>query len=159
REILASSNETSEMLSRVDIVPVGPANVVQIMGSLAHNQRLPYKSIAVVDGDHDATVGCIALPGDAAPERLIYNNLKSVGWPDLPTRFGVGAGTLLTVLEDTILEPDHHKWNTMVGDRIVKSSASVWEILCNQWCKSCLLAAVRQTIYTSLNDVVNMGNS
>jgi predicted ATPase len=158
REILASSDVTSDMLGRIDIVPVGPANVVQIMGSLSKSNRLPYKSIAFVDGDHDATTGCVSLPGDVAPERLIYSELKALSWPDLPMRFGVGAGTLLTVLEDAMLEPDHHKWNTIVGDRIVKSSASVWEVLCNQWCKSCIDPGLRQRIYTSMNDVISAGH-
>jgi predicted ATPase len=157
REILASSDQTSDLLGRIDVVPVGPANVVQIMGSLAENRRLPYKSIAVVDGDHDATAGCIPLPGGLAPERVVFSGLKNLGWPDIPARFGVGAGTLLTVLEDAILEPDHHKWNTIVGDRIVKSSTSVWELLCNQWCKSCLTQEERQAIYGPIKDVIDAG--
>jgi hypothetical protein len=144
REILASSGETSDLLGRIDVVPVGPANVVQIMGSLAENRRLPYKSIAVVDGDH-------------APEKIVYSELKNINWPDLPARFGIGAGTLLTVLEDAMLEPDHHKWNTSVGDRILKSSTSVWEIICNQWCKSCLTDNARQSIYAPINEVINSG--
>lgn len=156
REILASPEQTSELLGRIDVVPVGPANVVQIMGSLAEQRRLPYKSIAVVDGDHDATAGCISLPGNLAPERVVFSELKNLGWPDLPARFGVGAGTLLTVLEDVMLEPDHHKWNKIVGDRIVKSSTSVWEILCNQWCKSSLTEEIRQDIYESIKDIIDV---
>jgi predicted ATPase len=157
REILASSDETSELLQRIDLVPVGPANVVQIMGSLAQNRRLPYKSIAVVDGDHETTSGCISLPGGLSPERVVYSGLKDANWPELPARFGVGAGTLLTVLDDAILEPDHHKWNTIVGDRIVKSSASVWEILCNQWCKSCLTQISREEVYIPIKAIVEAG--
>lgn len=155
REILASNEATSEILSRIDIVPVGPANVVQIMGSLSANGRLPYKSLAIIDGDHEATVGCVALPGDIAPEKVIYNGLREAGWPDLPQRFGIGAGTLFTALEDAMLEPDHHKWNEMVGDRVIKSSVSVWEILSSQWCKVCLQPTDRETIFNQLNTVLN----
>jgi hypothetical protein len=45
-----------------------------------------------------------------------------------------------------MLEPDHHKWNAKVGDQILKSSASVWEVLANEWCKSCLDPIARKAI-------------
>ena len=154
REILASTAVTSEILQRIDIVPVGPANVVQIMGDLSQRGRLPYKSLAVIDGDHEATAGCIALPGDIAPEKVVYTELRNAGWPELPQRFGIGAGTLLTALEDAMLEPDHHKWNEMVGDRVIKSSISVWEILSSQWCKSCLNTADRDAIFNRIDAVL-----
>ena len=45
-----------------------------------------------------------------------------------------------------MLEPDHHKWNAMVGDQILKSSVSVWEVLANEWCRSCLAPANRKAL-------------
>jgi hypothetical protein len=51
REILASSDQTSEILQRVHISPVGPANVVGLLGSVGRSGKLPYRSVAVLDGD------------------------------------------------------------------------------------------------------------
>ena len=137
REILASSEDTSELLHRVRISAVGPSNVVGLLGSLGQTGKLPYRSVSVIDGDHD-DINCLKLPGTMAPERVVFNDLKVNDWPSLPERFGIGAGSLITALQDATLQPDHHRWTTHVGDQVHKSSTSVWEILANQWCKSCL---------------------
>jgi hypothetical protein len=102
-----------------------------------------------VDGDH-ASEDCLVLPGDAAPERVVYQELRDANWPNLADRFGIGAGTLHTALEDAMLDPDHHRWNTRVGDVVRKSSASVWEILANEWARSCLLPEHREELVEGL---------
>jgi predicted ATPase len=154
REILASTSDSAELLPRLSIVPVGPSNVVQIMGDLAQKSKLPYKSIAVLDGDVADGRNCLKLPGNEAPEKVVFKDLKTLGWPDLPARFGVGAGTLLTHLEDSMLEPKHHKWTSMVGDRVIKSATSVWEILVNQWCKSCLQDNIREELLRGIKEAL-----
>jgi len=138
---LASSDQTSELLKRISISPVGPNNVVTVLGGLGKANKLPYRSVAILDGD-TKDANCLNLPGTTAPERMVYGELKDKGWPHMSERFGIGAGTLLTDLEDAMLEPDHHNWNAKVGDRVLKSSTSVWEILANEWCKSCLDPAI-----------------
>jgi predicted ATPase len=145
REILASSTQTAELLRRIQISPVGPANVVSMLGTLGRGGKLPYRSIAIVDGDQNYP-DCEKLPGDFAPERVVFQDLRARSWANLPQRFGIGAGSLLTILEDAVLEPDHHKWAERVGDQVVKSSVSVWEILCNEWCKSCLAPTIRDRL-------------
>jgi predicted ATPase len=154
REILANNSASAELLPRLAIVPVGPSNVVQLMGELARKNKLPYKSIAVLDGDAGADNNCLMLPGSEAPERVVFKELKDLDWPDLPSRFGIGAGSLLTYLEDSMLEPDHHKWTSMVGDRVIKSATSVWEILVNQWCKSCLRQDVQEAISREIREAL-----
>ena len=154
REILASNEQTAELLSRVEIVPVGPVNVVQLLGTLAAGRRLPYRSLAVVDGGENVTEGCISLPGPLAPERVVYRSLRDAAWPSLPERFGIGAGTLLQALEDAMLDPDHHRWNTLVGDTTRKSAQSVWEILANEWAKRQLSSENRDGIAARLNEVL-----
>lgn len=154
REIFASNEDTAKLLQRIQINPVGPANVVAMLGDLGKSGKLPYKSLAIVDGDH-IDANCCQLPGNVAPERMVYTDLKAKGWPNLAQRFGVGAGTLLTVLEDAMLEPDHHRWNAKVGDQIVKSSVSVWEVLASEWCKSCLNIDERKVLADSVINIAN----
>src|SRR5207253_928480 len=98
---------------------------------------LPYRAVGVLDGDKDGSEGCISLPGLRAPERLVFEELKAKSWPDLPARFGLGAGSLLGHLDNAVLTPDHHAWTSLVADRVLNSKNSVWEILANQWVKSC----------------------
>lgn len=155
REILASHPAGGEMLPRVRISHVGPANVVALMGKLADEGRLPHRSLAVLDGDMEPSVGCIQLPGDGAPERIVFEGLKASGWPNLAERFGIGAGTLLQVLDDTILTPDHHTWTTLVGDRVIRSAGSVWETLCTEWCRSCLTQQDRESAVQAIANLVD----
>lgn len=154
REILASTSEGAEILPRVAIFPVGPANVVKMLGELAHAGLLPHKAVSVMDGDILGGNGCISLPGGRAPERIVFEELRDRGWPNLPARFGVGAGTLLAHMDDAILEPDHHKWTSMVGDRVVKSRMSVWEILANEWVKSCLAPDAARKIANDIGSIL-----
>lgn len=133
REVLASREDAGELLSRIAITPVGPANVVQMLGRLGAQGRLPHKSIAFLDADAEATEGCAVLPGEGAPEEEVFQKLRDSEWPNLVQRFGVGAGSLYGYLEDAMREPDHHDWTTRVGDRVLKSAASVWELLAHEW--------------------------
>jgi predicted ATPase len=154
REILASSDETSKILSRIEINPVGPSNVVGMLGALGKNGKLPYKSLAITDGD-ESWPDCQKLPGETAPERVVFNGLKAKDWANLAERFGVGAGSLFTVLDDVLLEPDHHKWPMLVGDRVKKSSVSVWEILCSEWSRCCLESEYRSDIAVKILEIIN----
>jgi len=150
REIISSDTENSELLSRIYIQSVGPANAVQLLGKLSFENRLPNPSIAFVDGDQDESQGCYKLPGDQCPESVVYNDLKVRNYPNLPERFGIGAGTLFTIIDDAMLDPDPHNWNKLVGDKIRKSSASVWDTLAQVWCTECLSSGERDRITSTI---------
>jgi predicted ATPase len=157
REILASSEVTAGVLQRIAISPVGPGNVVSLLGDLARAGKLPYKAVSVLDGDFPPG-NCLSLPGTEAPERMVYGGLREAKWANLQERFGIGAGTLFTILDDVVLEPDHHSWNAMVGDQIIKSSAGVWEILAKEWCRICLKPADRKAIAEGIQAVANQSS-
>jgi len=138
REILVRDPAGGDLLNRVRISPVGPANVVRVMGDLARQGKLAQKGLGILDGDMESAPGCIRLPGVLAPERVVFGDLRAKNWPNLPDRFGIGAGDLLTYLEDAMLEADSHRWGALVGDRVIKSATSVWEIMATEWCRECM---------------------
>ncbi len=154
REIIASKEDGADILQRIKMIAVGPSNVVEMLGELAYKDKLPQKSFGILDGDKEGGEGCLSLPGKEAPEFVVYNDLKEANWPNLSERFGIGAGRLFTYLEEAMLEPDHHKWNEIVGDKILRSATSVWEILANQWCKACLKEPDRSLIVNTLNELL-----
>lgn len=154
REILAQDPDGARLLSRIRIAPVGPANVVRIMGELAAGGKLPHRALAVVDGDTEGASGCIKLPGRHAPEKVVFGDLKSKSWAGLHERFGIGAGDLHTYLDDAVLDADFHRWPALVGDRIVKSSVSVWETVCTEWCRVCLSADDRRAVVESIEGLL-----
>jgi len=137
-EILKKYDNENTLLPRIKCVVVGPANVVQTMGKLSNNCQLPIPGLGVLDGDIETSIGCINLPGEYPPEKVIMNDLKNAKWNNLDERFGIGAGSLFSIFEDAMLEPDHHKWTTLIGDKIRLSSRNVWLTLSQEWVRSCL---------------------
>lgn len=146
REILARHPEGPNLLSRLRISPVGPENVVRVMGQIASKGKLHHRGLGVLDGDQAPSEGCIVLPGGDVPERVVFWGLKAHNWGALHERFGIGAGDLHAYLEDALLNADFHRWPALVGDRVLKSSTSVWEVMATEWCRICLTQQDRDTL-------------
>lgn len=133
------STRYDEFSKKIFADSVGSCSVVGTLGELAKNHKLPYNSLAIVDGDKkDEFPNCLSLPGDLAPEKQVFTDLKGIGWNHLDERFGIGAGTMFKYLDDAMLLPDHHQWTTYVGNNIKKSKDTVWSILIEEWKKQCL---------------------
>ena len=139
-EILKRNHEVhTDLVKRIETRTVGSATVVNTLAKLAKDRNLPYASISIVDGDMKNNCrDCLCLPCDLAPEKAVFEGLKEKGWNDLDERFGIGAGTLFSYLDDVITSPDHHQWTTILGDKIKKSKDVVWAIMVEEWCKQCL---------------------
>jgi hypothetical protein len=152
RELIGCETDGHQMISRISIIPVGASNAVGTLGQLGGNDRLPFRSLAVVDGDAETPAHCFALPGRAAPERVVFEGLRANQWKHLPERFGIGAGNLIGYLEDAMLDPDHHQWPTQVGDRLLRSKASVWETLCIEWVKSCVTPSQKEQLINGIRN-------
>lgn len=135
---------------------VGSCSIVGTLNKLAMQNKLPYKSISIVDGDkREEYPRCISLPGTKAPERMVFEDLKALNWNRLDERFGVGAGILFQYLDDATLLPDHHEWTTYVGNKIKKSKGSVWSIMVEEWCKQCLDSAAKEQFITNIRSQLN----
>ena len=139
-EIMKNDRDHFDMLqSKIATQIVGSCSVVKTLCELELKKKLPYRSISIVDGDKRLECpDCLSLPGDAAPEEVVFRELKKINWNKLDDRFGIGAGTLFKYLEDAMLEPDHHQWTTYVGDKVKKSKDSVWQVLVEEWCSQVL---------------------
>ncbi|WP_257311378.1 ATP-dependent nuclease [Geothrix fuzhouensis] len=157
REIIARHPEGQTLMSRIRISPVGPANVVAMMGKLAAAGKLPQPGLGVLDGDQAAADGCARLPGEDAPERVVFLELRDRNWGNLHDRFGIGAGDLHTYLEDAVLSPDFHRWPSLVGDRILKSATSVWETMATEWCRECLADDDRDMVVDAVKTILPAG--
>ncbi len=158
REIVARHPDGPTIMSRIKISPVGPANVVVMMGDLAAKGKLPQPGLGVLDGDQQLAAGCVCLPGGDAPERVVFQGLREQNWGDLHERFGIGAGDLHTYFEDAMLSPDFHRWPSLVGDRILKSATSVWETMATEWCRKCLTDDARDAVVNAITAVLPGGN-
>ncbi len=157
-EILKQSSEQYEELSKKIIAkPVGTYSVVNTLNDLAQKHKLPYNSLAIIDGDKKQVCpSCFALPGNEAPEIQVFKDLKEKSWNHLDNRFGIGAGALFKYLDDAMLLKDHHEWTTYVGNNVKMSKDIVWQILIDEWVKQCLGVEVAnrfvQKITNTLSD-------
>src|ERR1022692_819301 len=70
REIIVS--HSSQIISRCLIVPYGAASVGQALGQMAQAKRFPRPTQVYLDGDQPPMPGCVRLPGDDAPERVVF---------------------------------------------------------------------------------------
>lgn len=137
--IKRNKDDYEKLINKIKLLPVGSYSVVKMLNDLSRNGKLPYNSISIVDGDKaNECPHCISLPGDLAPERMIFTGLKALNWNKLDERFGIGAGSLFKYFEDAMLLPDHHEWTTKVGDKIKQSCDIVWNIMTDEWCKQCM---------------------
>lgn len=151
-----NSDRYHEYCAKIKAYPVGSCEVVGTLGTLGRQNKLPNKSIAIVDGDKKKEFPqCLAFPGNMSPERQIITDLKTIGWGQLDGRFGVGAGSLFKILDDAILLPDHHSWTTYIGDHLRKSNASVWSTLVEEWCAQCLLEEYKTTFFETIDNALN----
>ena len=156
-EILKKDTERyDEYTKKISAKAVGSCSVVGTLNKLAMQNKLPYKSISIVDGDkREEYPRCISLPGTKAPERMIFEDLKALNWNRLDDRFGIGAGTLFQYLDDATLLPDHHEWTTYVGNKIKRSKSSVWSIMVEERCKQCLDSATEEQFITNIINQLN----
>lgn len=151
-EIVKKKDDSGRVLSRISVKPIGPYGVVDTIAKLINENTLPYKGLAIVDGDKigECHFCYLSIPVTDAPEKQIITDLKNRNWNNLDNRFGMGAGSLFQILDDAMLLPDHHKWTTYIGDYIKKSKSYVWSIMVEEWCKQCLSDAECDNIYNSI---------
>lgn len=146
----------SDYCKKIKTIAVGSYSIVNTLDSLGKTNKLPMRSLSIIDGDKKADhPNCLALPGNAAPERKVMFDLKETNWNGLVERFGIGAGTLYSVLDDAVLLPDHHEWTTYIGDRIMQSKDTVWNILSEIWVKNCLDPEDAIAFMQSVDDALN----
>jgi len=153
--ILMTAQDGHDLIRRTSIKAVGPDNTVKMLGRLSNENTLPYPSIGVLDGDNTASDGCIVLPGQDAPEKVIFGGLKQINWGSLDIKFDLGAGRLFGYFETAMLSPDHHEWCIQIGDKIGRSKTSVWEILVQEWISKCIDPQERDDIIDEIRDKLN----
>ena len=62
------------------IVPFGAASVGQALGQMVQGKKFPRPTCVFLDGDSAEAPGCVLLPGEDAPERVVFNALKEANW-------------------------------------------------------------------------------
>ena len=137
REILRRSGMD---LSRIRFMSVGPHDVVKVLGRLGDEERLPIPAVGIVDPDMENSEGCVKLPGQNAPERQIFEDIRNQAIPLLANRFGIDEGSTTSYLDQVLAIENHHDYLKEFARRTNRASDYIWETMCQIWAENCLSA-------------------
>lgn len=136
REILAVHD--ADLVSRCLIVAYGAASVGQSLGQMAKANRFPRATAVFLDGDQEPASGCMRLPGDDAPERVVFEALQAAAWDGLSARVGRSHSLVADACQTAMTAPDHHDWIRLAADELTLGGDMLWGSMCSVWSKACL---------------------
>lgn len=135
-EILVSVSP--DFVARCQIIPFGAASVGKSLGQMAVQDRFPRPSCVFLDGDEGEVVGCHNLPGDDAPERVVFEALSASNWPGVSERTGRNFADLADACTKAMALPDHHQWISQAASALFLSGETLWQAMCAAWAVRCL---------------------
>ena len=131
REIL--SWHAKEVLVRCVITPFGAANLGVALGQMAAGKRFSRPTKVFLDGDQDESVGCLVLPGDDAPERVICAYLASKNWANLWARINRDVSLVADSFARAMTLQDHKDWIRSAANELMIGGDELWQAMCSEW--------------------------
>ncbi|MBM7518256.1 putative ATPase [Nocardioides nitrophenolicus] len=132
------------LLPRLSVVEVGPAGTVRAVGELAGSGVLAEDGMGVLDGDQAEAPSCIVLPGEEAPERVIFAAIcrSDEALEIAAERLGVDFNDLATAVEDALTIPNAHTWAAEIARRLAgrHRTSRVWDSFLDVWSTDVLAA-------------------
>ena len=154
REILVKTDK--ELVSRVQIIPYGTANVGRILGQMVFENKFPRSTVVILDGDQNPSDGCILLPGADAPERVVFESLKAINWDGVAGRIGRDVSETIDICNNAMTLGDHHEWVYDAANRLILGAGVLWQALCSVWADKCLEKQTQgQSIADAIEDSVH----
>jgi len=131
----------SEILSRFarnefmrsEIVPYGAANLGVALGQLVKSNRFPRPTRVFLDGDQGDAEGCTRLPGDDAPERVVFNDLRDRNWENVWVRIGRNTATVTDECQRAMTLENHHEWVNQAATNLMCGGDVLWHAMCSEW--------------------------
>ncbi|MGA2325432.1 MAG: AAA family ATPase [Bryobacteraceae bacterium] len=122
-----------EVVPRCQIIPYGAASVGKALGQMIENDRFPRPSRVFLDGDQAVSPGCINLPGEDPPERVVFECLKATNWHGLTARVGRPFSSVADACERAMILTDHHEWVNDAANKLVLRGDILWQAMCAEW--------------------------
>jgi hypothetical protein len=119
-------------------IPYGSAQVGYALGQMAASNRFPRPTCVFVDGDQEPKDGCFVLPGNDAPERVIFHALDDGDWAKLHERLNRRYSDVADACKQAMTYTDHHEWVRLAADRLMLSGIVLWQAMCGEWARTCL---------------------
>lgn len=120
-------------LSEISVAACGPASVGKSLGQMVASGRFTRPTVVFLDGDQDAAPGCLLLPGEGAPEKLIFPLVIGNNYYDLPDRLGRPYADVSAAVNLAVTVDDHHEWLDCVANAIKVPSETIWQTMVSEW--------------------------
>ncbi|PBB17010.1 AAA family ATPase [Mesorhizobium sp. WSM4313] len=150
REIL--SQRAPDIGSRVFVTPYGAASVGYQLGQMVDGKRFPRPVGVFLDGDCKPGVGCCVLPGEDAPERVIFEDLAKINWGDLWVLLLRDTSIVSDACNSSLALSEHHDWIPEAAKRLMIGGNILWHAMCAAWVKRCMVQADFERIRQYIED-------
>ena len=131
QEVLAK--HAQQHFQRCWIIPYGAANVGMALGQMVSQDRYPHNAIVFLDGDNSPAPGCILLPGDDAPERVVFTALKKIEFGNVYSRIGREVSWVSDHCTQAMTLADHHDWVRVAANGLMCGGDTLWQSMCAEW--------------------------
>lgn len=141
-----------DLIRRCAIVPFGAASVGYALGIMVGDNRFRRPTLVYLDADQVPGKGCHLLPGDDAPERIVFGDLKKLRWDGVAGRISRSPSEAIDALDASMTRSDHHDWVGDAADRLVVGKNELWRALCSVWVGKCAAAADLESVVRLIED-------
>lgn len=100
---------------------------------MAATNRFARPTRIFLDGDQEASVGCILLPGQEAPERVVFQTLQHQRWRNVWSRIGRDIASVSDACERAMTQPNHHDWVVAAANELLCGGDILWQAMCAEW--------------------------
>ena len=140
------SRHGREYFIRCSIIPYGAANLGVALGQMVQAKRFPRPTRVFLDGDQGSAEGCVLLPGGDAPERVVFERLKTVQWRNLWSRIGRDISLVTDACEQAMTLTDHHDWVRSAANQLMCGGDVLWQAICCEWAETIAGSEVKPII-------------
>jgi hypothetical protein len=116
------------------------------LGQMAKAKRFPRPTAVFLDGEQEASDGCILLPGADAPERVVFDRLVKNNWGDVNTRISRDYSDVADACQKAMTLSDHHEWVRAAANQLRCGSDVLWQAMCSEWAKMASASEVQPLI-------------
>jgi predicted ATPase len=142
------------LVPRCRAIRYGASSVGQSLGIMVSQRRFPRPSCVFLDGDQGSATGCINLPGDDPPERVVLEALRPQGWLRTAERLGRAASDLDDAFNRAMALSDHHEWLKHAAIHLTVGSDTLWQVLCSEWAATCLSQDAASRVVRPIEDAL-----
>lgn len=154
REIFIAHAARKEDILRCGFISYGAASVGASLGQMIEGKKFPRPSCVYLDGDQAEKPGCYLLPGNDAPERVVFNELQQLNWDGVSERVDRSPSNVIDACQRATTSANHHDWLRLAADQLIIGSDILWQALCSCWVKKCLDESIGKTTVRPIEEVL-----